>query len=503
MQITKLESSPGSANTQQEVTNVNKEDDESFAKSSVGCDSTTSDNEDAVVKILGMNWNTLTDEIFFNFSDLCPFAQALPLTKRSVLKVTAKIFDPMGFLTPLTIEMKILFQELCINKTNWDEELQGTLLHRWKSFLQDLKFIGGYRIPRCYFSRQPVTSQIHGFSDASERAYAAVVYIRNTYSDGRIEVKLVASKSRVAPIKAQTIPRLELLGALILARLVNKLKSIGAEYTTVLWSDSTTALCWIKNERVWKQYFGQRVEEIRRLTPKDLWRHCPGELNPADLPSRGLSAKELSASNTWWNGPSFLYQSENEWPENSPSEQVNEEQILQEAVKNVPDVTHSLITTACDKFNPKVDQIIDIGRFSDRTKLIRVTAFVIKFINKLKNRTLENRKEEMEDLTTTELKDAENLWIHSVQASSFTDELSFLTRKDSKSTPPICVPQLGMFLDDDGIIRCKGRIANASLSSSARTPILLPAKHAFTNLTIRNIHDLVKHSGIKDTVTNL
>lgn len=163
---------------------------------------------------------------------------------------------------------------------------------------------------------------------------------------------------------------MELLRALILARLVNKLRSIGAEYTTVLWSDSTTALFWIKNERVWKQYIGQRVEEIRRLTPKDLWRHCPGELNPADLPSRGLSAKELSASNTWWNGLSFLYQSENEWPETSLSEQVNEEQILQEAVKNVPDVTHSLITTACDKFNPKVDQIIDIGRFSDRTKLI-------------------------------------------------------------------------------------------------------------------------------------
>ena len=183
-----------------------------------------------------------------------------------------------------------------------------------------------------------------------------------------------------------------------------------------------------------------------------MWRHCPGELNPADLPSRGLSAKELSSSNAWWNGPSFLYRSENEWPETSQSEQVNEEQILEEAVKNVPDVTHSLITTACGKFNLKVDKIIDIGRFSDVTKLIRVTAFVIKFINKLKNRTLENRKGEMEDLTTTELKDAENLWIQSVQASSFTDELSFLTRKDSKSTPPIRVPQLGLFLDNDRII---------------------------------------------------
>ena len=116
------------------------------------------------------------------------------------------------------------------------------------------------------------------------------------------------------------------------------------------------------------------------------------------------------------------------------------------------------------QIQPKVDQIIDIGWFSDVIKLIRVTAFVIKFINKLKNRTPENRKGEMEDLTTTELKDAENLWIQLVQASSFTDELSFLTQKDSKSTPPIHVPQLGLFFDDDGIIRCKGRITNASLS---------------------------------------
>ena len=179
---------------------------------------------------------------------------------------------------------------------------------------------------------------------------------------------MVASKSRVAPIKRQTIPRLELLGALILARLINKLKSVGAKYPTVLWSDSTTVLCWIKNERVWKQYISQRVEEIRHLTAKDLWRHCPGELNPADLPSRGPSAKELSANNTWWNGPRFLYRPEIEWPKTSQMEQLKEE-ILQEAVKNVPDVTHSFVTTACDKLNQKIDEIIDIGRFSNVTKL--------------------------------------------------------------------------------------------------------------------------------------
>ena len=503
MQIAKFESSPGSTNAQQELTYVNKEDDESFAKSITSCDSAPPDAEDVVVKVLGMNWNTFTDEIFFNFSDLCSFANTLPLTKRSVLKVTAKIFDPMGFLTPLTIEMKILFQELCINKTNWDSELQGTLLHRWKSFLRELKFIDCYCIPRCYFSQQPLTIQIHGFSDASERAYAAVVYIRSTYNDGRVEIKLVASKSRVAPIKRQTIPRLELLGALILARLVNKLKSIGAEFPTVLWSDSTTALCWIKNERIWKQYIGQRVEEIRRLSPKDLWRHCPGELNPADLPSRGLTAKELSTSTTWWNGPSFLYLPENEWPNISQSEQINEEEILQESVKNEPAVTHSLIITACDKFNPKFDQIIDIGRCSNVTKLLRVTAYVLRFINKLKNRTLEIRKGKIEDITSAELKNAEKLWIKSVQSSAFSDERSFLSQKNLKSTPPVRVVQFGLFLDDDGIIRCNGRITNSTLSASTRTPILLPAKHAFTHLTVKQVHHLVKHSGIRDTLTTL
>ena len=252
----------------------------------------------------------------------------------------------MGFLSPLTVEMKILFQELCIEQTKWDTELKGKSLRQLKSFLEELSLIDCYRIPRCYFLPQPIDVQLHGFSDASGRAYAAVVYIRSTYSDGQVNVRLVGSKSRVAPIKRQTIPRLELLGALILARLVNKLKSIGTEFPTVLWTDSMTALCWIKNERVWKQYVGQRVDEIRRLTPKDSWRHCPGEVNPADLPSRGLSAKELSASNTWWNGPSFLYSPSDQWPETSQPAQIEEEEIQRETVKNEPIITHSLVNTS-------------------------------------------------------------------------------------------------------------------------------------------------------------
>ena len=235
-----------------------------------------------------------------------------------------------------------------------------------------------------------------------------------------------------------------MLGALILARLVNKLKSIGTEFPTVLWTDSMTALCWIKNERVWKQYVGQRVDEIRRLTPKDSWKHCPGEVNPADLPSRGLSAKELSASNTWWNGPSFLYSPSDQWPETSQPAQIEEEEIQRETVKNEPIITHSLVNTSVyDLIDQRIDKIIDIERYNNITKLLRISAYVIRFVNNLKTRAQGKSHRDLNKLTAAELKTAENLWIKSVQASSFAKERSFMTRKDFKSTPPVRITQFG------------------------------------------------------------
>ena len=192
-----------------------------------------------------------------------------------------------------------MFQQLCLTNTSWDCVLEEVLLRKWRSILDELKFLSEVRIPRCYFQGKAIEIQIHGFSDASNRAYAAVLYLRSVYTDGRILVRIVASKSEVAPIKRQSIPRLELLGTLLLARIVNKVNSKFKQLGTINWSDSTTALCWIKNERVWKQYVQHRVEEIRSLTLKNSWRHCPGELNPADIPSRGQSAKILSVNSMW------------------------------------------------------------------------------------------------------------------------------------------------------------------------------------------------------------
>ena len=474
-------------------------------KTTTGLDS-PSTKDDFVVKVLGLNWNTLSDELFLDFSSLHAYAKSLPLSKRrSVLKVTTKIFDPMGFLTPFTIGLKILFQELCIDKINWDETLQGKLLGKWTSLLDEIRCFETVRIPRCYFTATPVEIQMHAFSDASEHAYAVVVFLRSRYDDGRIDVRLAASKSKVSPMTKQSIPRLELLGASSLARLVDKFKvSIGEIQKTIYWTDSMTTLCWIKNQRVWKQYVEHRVEEIRSLISKDSWRHCPGHLNPADLPSRGLTAKALVARETWWKGPKFLYLPESEWPENRTT-QSEDEVALKEIVKNLPATVDSLVNSSANVSEKKIDQTIDINRFHDLTKLLRVTALVnvVKAVKSFKGQVNDkNTEKERIRLNAADLKEAEHLWIRSVQGSAFSKEIAFLLSKDHSSAPPAYVTQFGLFLDD-GIIKCKGRLNNAPLPVNTRNPILLPTKHEFTCLLIKQSHESVKHSGIRDTLTTL
>ena len=492
--IESCENPRGESKSNQEPTT---EDDESYAKSSTTPGNSEAKNE-TIVKILGLNWDTVSDEFFFDLQELYKFGSSLPPTKRSILKLTAKIFDPIGFLTPFTVEMKILFQELCLDKIDWDSELQGTLLLTWNTLLEELKYLYNVRIPRCYFRSSPIEIELHGFSDASNRAYAAVIYMRSLYQDGRVDVRLVASKSRVAPLKKQSIPRLELLGAVLLARLVHKFNSAVKQLKTINWTDSMTTLCWIKNERVWKQYVRHRVDEIRNLSSKDDWRHCPGKQNPADLPTRGLSAKELSTNVIWWNGPEFLYKAESEWPV-SESTNAEDEVALMEIVKTPIATVHSLVNTSAT-MPERIDQLVDVKRFHDVTSLLRVTALVIKAARRFKNRT-RNEKEETR-LSSADLKDAETLWIKSVQATSFSNEIEFLKRKERKSIPPIYVSQFGLFLQDV-VVKCKGRLNNSSLPANTKNPVLLPAKHGFVQLLIKQSHESVKHNGIRDTLTTL
>ena len=164
---------PSEAESNQDITT---EDNESYAKLSTTPSGSELKNE-MIVKVLGLNWDTASDEFFFDLTELYKYGRSLPATKRSVLKLTAKIFDPIGFLTPFTVEMKILFQELCLD------------IKTWNTLLEELKCLSNVRIPHCYFQSRPVEMELHGFSDASHLAYAAVIFMRSLYA------RLVASKS--------------------------------------------------------------------------------------------------------------------------------------------------------------------------------------------------------------------------------------------------------------------------------------------------------------------
>ena len=121
------------------------------------------------------------------------------------MRLSAKIFDPLGLLSPFVISIKILFQTLCKSKLQWDDRLDGSLLEEWVRLEKDLVTLSQIRVPRCYsiHKQDPILQELHGFSVASEQAYAAVVYLRSVYSDGEVVIRIVASKTRVAPLKGK------------------------------------------------------------------------------------------------------------------------------------------------------------------------------------------------------------------------------------------------------------------------------------------------------------
>ena len=234
---------------------------------------------------------------------------------------------------------------MCKDKIGWDEKLEGNLAKRWNQFTKELEVLSTIKVPRCYYlvDNVVVEQQVHGFCDASERAYAAAVYLRSVYTNGDVSVCLISSKTRMAPLKEQTIPQLELLGATILATLIHVvLKCLISNIKIYCWTDSYTALCWIKNDKPWRPYVQHRVDEICKLTLKNTWRFCPRTVNPADIASRSCTGQELIEQELWWSGPTFLKSSSDSWP-NLPT-QYESKAADEEVVKKPTIITHSLVS---------------------------------------------------------------------------------------------------------------------------------------------------------------
>ncbi|XP_074620271.1 uncharacterized protein LOC141879055 [Acropora palmata] len=231
-------------------------------------------------KVLGLARNSENDT--FNFAHVIERARNLEVTKRNVLSLLASLFDPLGIISPVTVSMKALFQEICNNKFDWDKPLTGETKAKWDRWIKDLAETKEIQIDRCLYDVGGEGVQkcyLHGFGDASKKANCATVYFLYLGIDGKTHVRLVGSKTRVAPLKELSIPRLELMSARILAQLMDTIRAALQSQLKIdgvkFWLDSKTALSWIQNKGEWKQFVRHRVNEILKLTTKEDWGTVP------------------------------------------------------------------------------------------------------------------------------------------------------------------------------------------------------------------------------------
>ncbi|XP_025155791.1 uncharacterized protein LOC112588842 [Harpegnathos saltator] len=263
--------------------------------------------------VLGVGWIPVEDAFCFSVN---PGAQSA-ISKRGILSVVARLYDPLGWLGPMVVLAKILLQDLWLAGLGWDEAFPSPLSRRWDAFSTGLAEVSAIRVPRWTGWSPEVEIQLHGFSDASERAYAAVIYLRARRSDGTTRIALLASKTRVAPLKRVTLPRLELCGGQLLSRLMKAIvEALGcAEASLVCWTDSSVTLHWITGHPSrWITFVANRVSYIHESLPRASWRHIPSGDNPADCASRGLLAGGLREHALWWRGPSWLVEDPAGWP---------------------------------------------------------------------------------------------------------------------------------------------------------------------------------------------
>ncbi|GFX24172.1 DUF1758 domain-containing protein [Trichonephila clavipes] len=356
----------------------------------VGDSSNLEIHPDECSKALGLTWNSMKDIFIFNLKVNFPDN----ITKRSFLLQSARLFDPLGFLTPCTVSIKIFYQQLWLLKLDWDSPLPEALATKWKTFQKEFE----------------------------QLAYASVIYAVQPQADGNTKVTLLVAKSRLAPLKSVLIPRLELNGALLLTRLYATCKNILKEYDVhfYAWTDSQVVLSWLSSHpRNWKPYIANRTSEILDLVPADSWRYVPTKMNPVDIACRSLSPKELPTCVLWWEGPQWLSYEMGSWPK-QPKRNDQTSSMSKERKRTAVSFP---VAVNCDF----IDSLF--LKFSSFTKIIDIFAFCFRYITNCKARVgkmkiLDSKgKYHVPPLTTYERRQAKTLLLSDDGEHLFAEDL--------------------------------------------------------------------------------
>lgn len=428
-----------------------------------------------IVKTLGLMWEPKMDYLLLASP---PSFDVQTPTKRQVLSVISRMFDPLGIVAPVILIGKLLMKDVWKEDVGWDDVIGGQLEQQWKKFLESVSEVNQIRVPRHVVASNAVHSELHGFADASRDAYGACIYVRSIVPGQPAEVRLLCAKSRLVPKAVTTIPRKELLGALLLHRLVKKvLGAVQLKFeNVVLWSDSQVVLAWLKkNPELLEVFVKNRVCEINATGEQFTWKYVNTSENPADIVSRGQSATTLAKSELWWTGPKFLkcedYANKNPVP--IPDE-------------DLPELKCAAVVNAVDRF----DELPVFKRFESFRKLQRVLAYVLRFAKNSKQKQKEDRTLKLFP-TVAELRDSLKVIVKVQQNRHLAEEIALIqSGESSKKLNP-----LSPFVDNDGLLRVGGRMGNSKLPFDVKHQLVLPSHNVVVKSLIRAIHHENLHTG--------
>ncbi|XP_063635114.1 uncharacterized protein LOC134805841 [Cydia splendana] len=436
------------------------------------------------MKVLGLDWDIKNDSLSLRF-ELTKQIEASTVTKRDMLRLIASIFDPCGYAVPLVLPAKLFLQTLWQQKIDWDTKFTEPRLSQCKSAIKNLNLIKNIKIPRCAkLNRSPdetTSNELHVFTDASKQVYAAVVYLRSSYGS-EVTTQIIIGKSRLASKSQQDelqIPKLELLGAYIGAKLIQSvIKHSKLNIARIfLWTDSQIVINWCSTEKLLPLFVARRVEEIRRIANLQV-KYVPTQLNPADVATRpNASSDDMKV---WLNGPGFLQQDPKEWP------------------------LQPVSPTECNALTS-----INLGGQGPTETLTRPEENQAGFSNPTKVddehqvRSNEPIDEEMVDVenkkellvTSNSLEDESEFTgnLIQIQAEFYKDESNGVITDLGRS--------LGVYKDSDGLLRCKGRLCNTDWPYGQKHLILLPRNHEVTSKIIEAIHQRNYHVGVPHTLS--
>lgn len=462
--------------------------------------------------VLGLHWFPLGDVFIFKVESI---PKREKWTKRQLLSEVGRIYDPNGFLAPLTIIAKMIIQTIWQDGGEWDTPIADHISKNWHEFIDGLEVLSKFKIPRWLGMNKTTKSQLHGFCDASQNAYAAVVYIRTVQPSGEIITRLVQAKTRVAPLKKPlTIPRLELCGALLLAKLMKTIiDAFGDQISSAhYWCDSQVVLHWIqKHPSKLKVYAANRVNEIQELTKISEWNYVPTADNPADVASRGNTYDYLTNSK-WISGPSWLKEATRNWP--SWKFQLSEEQegLLFDELKpfkisneEEPSYLVHVLTSKTAPFQITKDQVsFDVFEaYENFDKIINVIAWVKRATKLFKDRKNQAHHPIFnQTLTPFERNNAICTAAKWVQYKYLKQELKSIYN-DNPNSRERAYRKLPLFIDNEGLLRLSGRIRNQELSFDFKNPMILPPEAIFTKKLFRKAHEVTLHGGAQQMLQYL